>query len=164
MANLWCNQLSALPESFGQLAALPTLDLQGNRLGALPESFGTGSRGENSGDHRPTRARAKADCDPRAWRGIPARGHSRSALSFVGPHTCSRGGATALQIPQRRLLSGASSPEGDGAPSVSVAPQGGAVRRWRRLSLEIGYRFWPLMPARIIASQPGRCSLLWSRL
>ena len=32
--------VSALPESFGQLAALQTLDLNNNRLSALPESFG----------------------------------------------------------------------------------------------------------------------------
>merc|ERR1712137_873607 len=34
------NELSGLPESFGQLHALQHLDLQFNRLSSLPESFG----------------------------------------------------------------------------------------------------------------------------
>ena len=38
--HLRSNQLAALPESFGHLAALQTLDLRFNQLTALPESFG----------------------------------------------------------------------------------------------------------------------------
>ena len=34
------NQLAELPESFGRLAALCTLNLNRNQLTALPESFG----------------------------------------------------------------------------------------------------------------------------
>ena len=34
------NQLSSLPESFGQLTALQTLVLAENQLSSLPESFG----------------------------------------------------------------------------------------------------------------------------
>ena len=34
------NQLTALPESLGQLTALQMLNLSGNRLTALPESLG----------------------------------------------------------------------------------------------------------------------------
>jgi hypothetical protein len=38
--NLYSNQLSELPESFGQLAGLQILYLYGNQLSELPESFG----------------------------------------------------------------------------------------------------------------------------
>ena len=37
---LWGNQLTTLPESFDQLAALQTLGLQDNKLTMLPKSFG----------------------------------------------------------------------------------------------------------------------------
>jgi Leucine-rich repeat (LRR) protein len=37
---LWGNQLTTLPESFGQLTGLTYLDLGGNQLTTLPESFG----------------------------------------------------------------------------------------------------------------------------
>ena len=40
MLHLYGNQLTAVPESLGNLTALTTLDLYGNQLTAVPESLG----------------------------------------------------------------------------------------------------------------------------
>ena len=40
MLGLECNELTTLPESFGQLGALRILDLHHNQLTTLPASFG----------------------------------------------------------------------------------------------------------------------------